>query len=223
MSDVRFVVNQGNPNSANNGSPVAARGNPLGELITMPWYQQAVFDGRVFQVQLGTENAPINSTTAIDDELVWATVDVPATTVIVPVYVEVNVATWTTGTLIDFMLEVDNAANRYSSGGTAFTPLNLNAGSGSTSNCTAYVGTDVAASAKTSGGSLEVARLAGSENAVSTSTGSETQFRWFVGDQPGPVLAGLSSLLLHFGAASADVTGYGVIQYAEWTTNERDL
>lgn len=225
MVDNAGIVGQATTLPAqDHGRRVGQRMSPRGETITMDWIQQASFDGKLFAVTLGTEDAPIASTTSIDDTLVWAVIDVPADTSIVPVYVQVNAATWGSSTLSNVLLEADNAQNRYSSGGSAFTPLNMNTGSSNTSGCTAYVGTDVTVSAKTSGGSIEFARLAGSENNVGTSTGAEAQFTWSARYDVAPVIGGgVSSFLLHYGAASADQTGYGLVIFAEFANAEVNL
>ena len=224
MPDIRGIVGQAATLPAqSNQRSIAVRTTPRGEIVGMDWIQQAAFDGKLFIVTLGTEDAPINSTTSIDDQLVWAVIDVPADSTIVPVYCEVAAATWGSSTLSNVMLEVDNTANRYSSGGSAFTPLNMNTASSNTSGVTAYVGTDVTVSAKTSGGSLECSRLVGSENNVATTTGQESQYLWSARHNVAPVLSGTSSLLLHYGAASADQTGYGCLMFVEYANTETEL
>lgn len=216
-TDIRGKVGyETNIQNIASGFPADLRCFKDGTLMTMDWRMAKVLEGKCYQLQLGTEDAPIDSTTSIDDETVWAVVDVASTsTLVIPVYAEVHVATWTTATLINVMVEVDNGKVRYSSGGTAFTPLNLHTGSSNTSACSAYVGTDVTVSAKTSGGSIEVARLPIGEDAKATSTADEKYFVW----EPTtpPVIQGAGSLLLHFGAASADVTGYGLLRWIEVT------
>ena len=175
-----------------------------------------VAEGKVFQVQIGTEDAPVASTTSIDDELVWMMVDVPSGYIAIPIRAEAHVATWTTATLINAMLEVDNGKVRYSSGGTAFTPLNLNTGSSSASGCSAYVGTDITTAAKTASGSIEIARMTIGEDAKATATADEKFFLY--DDVCPPYVEGPASIILHFGAATADVTGYGLIKWVELTT-----
>ena len=131
-----------------------------------------------------------------------------------------NVGTFTTSTLIQAMLELDTAKNRYSSGGTVFAPKNLNgisavqkAFSGS-----AYVGTDVTTAAKTAvPGSIELARRAIGEDNIATATSVENLDReiYSVAKRPIALVSGLGSMLLHFGAATADATGYAVAQFAQ--------
>jgi len=197
------------------GFPAPARAFTDGTLATIDWRMLKVMEGKVFQIQLGTEDAPIASTTSIDDELVWAVVDVPSGYIAIPIRAEAHIATFTTATLVNAMLEVDNGKVRYSSGGTAFTPLNLNTGSSAASGCSAYVGTDITVSAKTSNGSIEVARMVFTEDAITTSSGDEKCFIY--NDVCPPYVQGPASILLHFGAATADVTGYGLLRWVELT------
>lgn len=201
-------------NSAD-GFPVDARAFKDGTLAVIDWRMIKVMEGKVFQIQLGTEDAPIASTTSIDDALVWAVVDVPTGYIAIPIRAECHVATWTTATLINAMLEVDNGKVRYTSGGTAFVPLNLNTGSSAASGCSAYVGTDITVAAKTALGSIEVARMTFGEDAKATATADEKCFIY--DDVCPPYVKGPGSILLHFGAATADVTGYGLLKWIELT------
>jgi len=205
--------------NAANGFPVDARAFKDGTLGAIDWRMLKVMEGKVYQIQLGTEDAPINSTTSIDDVTVWALVDVPSGYIAIPIRAECHVATFTTATLVNAMLEVDNGKVRYSTGGTAFTPLNLHTGSSAASGCTAYVNTGteagVTASAKTSSGSIEVARMVITEDAIATTSGDEKCFIY--DDVCPPYVEGPASMLLHFGAATADVTGYGLLRWIELT------
>ena len=210
----RAAIDANIPNAAN-GFPVDARAFKDGTLATMDWRMMKVMEGKVFQIQLGTEDAPIDSTTSIDDVTVWALVDVPAGYIAIPIRAECHVATYTTATLINCMLEVDNGKVRYSTGGTAFTPLNLHTGSSAASGCSAYVGTDITAGAKTASGSIEVARMVITEDVITTASGDEKCFIY--DDVCPPYVQGPASIILHFGAATADVTGYGLLRWIELT------
>jgi hypothetical protein len=175
-------------------------------------------EGRLFLMQLGTEDAPIDSTTSIDDELVWGCVDVAAGTVAIPVYGQAVVGTWQDGTLFDYMIEIDNAKARYSSGGTAFTPLNMRtAGNAIASTSSAYVGTDVTVTAKTTGGSLEVYR-----ESIEVNVGDVTHYWPKMEYKPlrdagvPPIVVGAGSVLIHLGCTNGtDPTCYGSLQWFE--------
>ena len=214
----RVAVDANVQNTAD-GFPADARAFLDGTLGAMPWELLKTFEGKVYQIQIGDENDAVNSTTTIDDQLVWAVVDVPsASTIIIPVRAEVHIATFTTATLVNAMLEVDNGKVRYDSTGTAFTPLNLHTGSSNASACSAYVNTSTTAgvtvAAKTSSGSLEIARMVFTEDAITTSSGDEKAFI-YANDPCPPIIQGPASLLLHFGATTADVTGFGLIKWIE--------
>ena len=189
--------------------------NRMGFQTSMNWVDKLASMGYLYTVTLGTENAPINSTTGIDDQLVWALVDNVAANVIIPIHFEAHVATWTTATNIEAMIEIDNGKARYSSGGSAFTPINLRTDNPRSSGGAAYVGTDVTTAAKTSGGSIELARCVISEDAKATATADEKYFVWPAKTSVPVFIVGVGSLLFHFGAATADVTGYGSMIFAE--------
>ena len=197
------------------GFPIDARAFQDGTLGAIDWRMLKVMEGKVFQLQIGTEDAPVDSTATIDDLLVWGVVDVPEGIIAIPIRAEVHVADFTTATDIFCMLEVDNAKQRYTSGGTAFTPLNLNTGSSSASGCSAYAGTDITVGAKTTGGSIEVARVVITEDNVGTGIGGEKFF--FYDDVCPPFVKGPASIILHFGAGSADAKGFGLVKWVELT------
>ena len=177
------------------------------------WRQALIIAGRGYMLQFGTEDAPIASTTSIDDLLVTAVVDVPSGTSAIPLYGQGVVATWTTATLINYMIEVDNTKVRRSSGGSAFTPLALRTDAPIASASTVYVGPDVVTSAKTSGGSLEIYR-----ESIEVNVGDVADYWPKMEYSPlvSPVVVGPASIIVHFGAATADMTVYGNLMWVEY-------
>lgn len=196
--------------------------NKRGELIVMDFWTQLFMEGRMFHMQIGTESTPANSTTTFNDEVVWMLLDTSAGTTTLPAYCEVHMDTLTTGTAAEAMLEIDRAKNRYSAGGTAFVPENLRTDRPRASTCTkCYVGTDIAAAVKTAvPGSMEIARHVFTEDAIATATGIEVgnPFIFNAKERPGVAVVDIGSVLVHFGATTADVTGYGLLQWAEIPT-----
>ena len=79
-----------------------------GDINNADWKQAYVLSGRAFMLQFGAEDAPVASTGSVDDQLAMATVDVPSGTTIIPMWGQGVVGTWTTGTLVNYMIEVDN-------------------------------------------------------------------------------------------------------------------
>ena len=196
------------------------RANRRGEFVICDFWQQLIFDGRMFHMQIGTESAPVNATVDIDDRLAWTVVDGAAGTTILPALWEVTYDILTDATIVTTMLEIDRAKARYDSGGTAFVPANLRTDSPRASvAAVARVGTDVALLAKTAvPGSIEIGHHMFFEDAIATGTANEHQ-SWSVRaqDRPMGVIVGVGSLIGHLGCATAtnDVTGYGCLQGAE--------
>jgi hypothetical protein len=201
------------------GQERTARINRRGELVVSDFWLQMCLDGRVYGVTLGTEDAPINTTTSIDDQLVWAVSDVPVGSVIIPSVAQAQIGTWTTSTLLNMMLEADTGKVRYSSGGTAFVPINLRADTPRVSRTASYVGTDVTVAAKSSTaagvGSLEFYRVSAEVN-LGDAADPFIEFRWVA--RTSPILVGASSFLFHLGCATADATAYGYYEFAELDT-----
>ena len=211
-----FPVAGGHPQAVADGDLIKSARTPQGFEISVDWIQAYINAGHAYHVQFGDENAPIDGT-VIDDTTVQALIDVPANLVVIPYRVECTIAAWTTATLAEAMLEVDNGKVRFTSGGTAYTPLNLNTVNPQTlpSGIVARVGPDITAAAKTSGGSLEIAREQFSEDAIDTAT--PNHFKKFLWEGPSPIVGDTASFLLHFGSASADIQGYGSISFIAMT------
>ena len=193
--------------------------NRLGSLVVTDLVDQLVLGGWAYHVQLGTEDAPINSTTSIDDQLVWAVADNNAGYACIPLLCELNIDFVDTAVNSDAMLEVDKDLKRYSSGGTAFVPANMRGDDARSFNGVAYVGTDVTVIAKSAvPNSVELARKSLGEDAVTDPTTGKLQYDpilYSAKQRPIFVMIDASSLLFHFGAGTADLNGYGVLQFAQ--------
>jgi len=197
------------------GGWLPARATRDGSICSIDWRQLAVMEGKGYIMQMGDEDAPINSTVAITDILVWATVDVPLGTTIIPISAQAAIGVWAaTSVLIDFMIEVDDAKVRRGSGGAAFVPLNLNTGSSNTSACTCYTltGAGVVATAKVAGHSLELFRASVEVNWGDA--GDDFPNLFWTPKVP-PTIVGPASLVLHLGATTADCQAYGNVQWIE--------
>ena len=188
-----------------------------GALHTVDWLQALILEGRGFSIQMGTEDAPVDLTVAIDDILVWALVDIPAGTTAIPIFAQGVIATWSDGTLLNMMIEIDRAKTRYASGGTAYTPLNLRTDTPIASLATAFVDADTVPSAKSVGGSLEIYR-----ESIEVNVGDAADY-WppmeYEPDHP-EMVVGPASMIFHFGAANGGTapTGYGSMQWIEMPT-----
>jgi hypothetical protein len=197
----------------------------------MDFYTQMVLDGRTFGVQIGTMDGgsgAVNSTgTAPADTVVWALTDCVIGTTIIPVQCQVAVQTWESATLIDFMLEADMGKVRFAAvgGGGAFTPLNMRGDDPRAAVSVSYVnlttGAGVTAAAKSTiggrDGSTEFYQTAIEVNVGDAADGiPETSLNWMAKDSGSPpVIVGPGSFLLHFAAATADLTGYGNYRFIE--------
>lgn len=201
--------------------------NRRAEIVVADFWLQMALDGRMFGVDIATENDGVNSTVAIDDLLVWAVSDIAVGTVIIPCEAKVAVVTWTTSTLLDFMLEADFGKQRYSSGGTAVTAANLRgdyprAASGvNRVNTGSNAGVTTSAKSTLHGadGSLEFHRHSIEVNWGNAGDGiPDVGFTWRATDAGAPpIIDGPGSFLFHLGAA-VDVTAWGYYSYAELPT-----
>jgi hypothetical protein len=198
------------------------------ELITIDFWTQLVLEGRCFHMQVGTEDAPVNTTGAMDDELAWMLVDTQAGTTTLPAFADVWVTTPSNTTAIaNAMLEIDRAKARYSSGGTAFVPENLRTDRPRASACAcAYVwSTDIVTGTKTAvPGSMEIARKCMWDTTPSTTNEgcdfvANVRPLYTVRTQLPAAIVGVGSLVFHCGCATADTYVYGVLDWAEIPTS----
>ena len=194
--------------------------NRMGMQVIVDFFSQLVLSGYGYHMQIGTEDAPVASTTSIDDLLVWMVKDNPAGSALIPLLYEVNIGNFTTATLVISMLEADKDKLRYSSGGTAFVPANLRGDDPNAATGDSFVGTDITVAAKSAvPNSVELARLQHLEDVIADPGNGQLSARpciYSVKERPMLVLVDASSLLAHHGAATADVNSYGVMQFAQF-------
>ncbi|MHC4867017.1 MAG: hypothetical protein ACYTEX_23310 [Planctomycetota bacterium] len=200
------------------GSEKVPRSNRRGELVVCDFWTQLMLDGRIFHMQVGTESAGVNTTTTAADTLVMMVVDGLDGWTLLPVLYEVSVDAAAAATQPEAYLEIDNAKVRYNTGGTAFVPENLRTDRPRTSvAASAYVGTDITTNAKTAvPGSIEIGHHTFWEDAIATPTGAELHhYVISAKERPLPAVVGIGSILGHFGASTADATGFACLQWAE--------
>ena len=216
------TVRQNSYSNYSEGQERSARLNRRGELVVIDFFSQCVLDGRTFHLQIGTEDAPVNTTGALDDTLGDILWDNPVGHTAMPFSASVNIVDVTTATLISAMIEVDRALNRYSSGGTAYVPENLRTDRPRVAVGGAfYVGApDVTLAAKTAvPGSIELWRHNFGNDALATQLMSEIlNQRFSLRDNPFAVVVGTGSLILEVGAATADATHYGMLDVIQIPT-----
>jgi len=221
MSDLRSVATTIPTRKTADDSPSNVRSLRDGSIVTMSQLQALAFEGRCFVAYAGVEDAPIDLETSIDDTTAFLVIDVASGTTVFPYWAQCVMATWSDSTLLNFMIEVDNAAARRSSVGTAFTPLNLRTDNPISSTSTVFRSADadlLTLSAKTAGGSLELYR-----ESIEVDTGLAGAYWPKMEYRPEavPVVIGPASVIVHFGATVnvTEATGYGSIQWAEVPTS----
>ena len=90
--------------------------NRFGFQVVTDFFTQLVLSGFGYHMQLGTEDAGVASTTAIDDALASMVADNSAGNAMIPLTYEVTPGVLATATLVQAMLEVDKNKARFSSG-----------------------------------------------------------------------------------------------------------
>lgn len=195
--------------------------NQFGAQIQVDFFTQLVLSGYAYHQQIGTASAGVASTTSIDDELVWMLADNAASFAMMPLLYEVTPGVYGGATIAYAMLEVDKDKTRYTSGGTAYVPANMRTDDDKSATGVFYVGTDVAALAKSAvPNSVELARKQYTEDALADTLGYPGIWDARVYDiarRPPTVLIDASSILCHFGVSGTDATGYGVLQFAQFS------
>lgn len=195
--------------------------NRSGSLIVTDFLTQLILGGWAYHIQAGTEDAPVASTAAIDDQLAFMLVDQNAGYAMLPLGVQTVIANWTTGTLFNTMLEADKDKARYNSGGTLFVPTNLRGDDPRTFSGVAYVcAADIVANAKSAvPNSVELWRGGVTEDAQATPDAAAAanggNATYSIRVNPFIVLTDVSSFVVHHGATTADANSYGNFQFAQ--------
>lgn len=196
--------------------------NSMAMQVVVDFWTQLALSGFLFHVQMGTEDAGATFTGALDDQLAAILLDNNAGYALIPALFEVNPGVIAGATLTQAMLELDKAKQRYASGGTAFAPENLNGLDRASFNGSAYVagGSDIVAAAKSAvPNSVELARRMWTEDALADTIGYpgawDTEV-YSVHRRPMAVLVDASSIVAQVGSATADMTGYAVVQAAQF-------
>ena len=198
--------------------------NKAGAQIVIDLFTQFLLSGYCFHMQTGTEDAPITTQGPLDDTKPIIVADC-LSGAMMPLLAEINVQAHSTSTLIGALLEADMDKARYSSGGTVYVPEQMNkaATGAAAANGTFYTeeGSAIVAAAKSAvPASLELARAQLSEDAIGDpGTGMFAQLGqplFTVRRQMPVILTNPGSLCLHFGSATAAITGYAALEFAQF-------
>src|SRR3990167_4932875 len=216
-----FIVRHSSTQAVGESNAERAVINRAGFQVVTDFLTQITLAGWGYHMQLGTEDAGVASTTAIDDALASMVADNIAGKAMIPLLYEVTVGVIATATIVQAMLELDKDKVRYTSGGTAYVPANLRGDdNNSASGAGFFVGADVTIAAKSAvPNSVEFARKFYIEDALTDSLGYPGAWEPCVYSarlRPIAVLIDAASIVGHFGAATADVTGYAVLQFAQF-------
>ena len=195
--------------------------NRIGFQVIVDFWTQLALSGFTYHMQFGTENAGATFTAALDDQLAMFLVDQNAGYALIPMLMEINPGVVAGATLLQTMLELDKAKNRENSGGTAFTPENMNGSDANSFNGSAFVGgaSDIVPLAKSAvPDSVELARRDFLEDALADTIGYPGA--WDIEVYScfrRPMAIGLDTCALVglAGAATAQPVGYGVLQFAQ--------
>ena len=199
-----------NAGSAQDGPVSVTR---RGEQIVIPWYQHLMDKGRLYQDSPSTvaTGLTVAVTTYVATTPVWM-MDVATGTTVVPISLEARQVGTVAGGVIKCILSADRIA-RYSSGGTAKTPINLKIGGAQGPTAvgprasTSVVYTGATAAAVNTHIELFSTFLTQDVGAGTLPGSMQTIFAWPRDPlEPPPMLVGPASLLFHTFAATTNAT-----------------
>mgnify|MGYP001606547473 FL=1 len=217
MSDFRIFAEQFNVGRSVDGWR-AARGLRDGSLVTVPWYQALVFEGRCFGMHGGSVTTPMAGHAAIDADQPEGSIYIATTGVsLIPLYIMMAMETGATTLAQGGMMAAISNINVGAGTSTAFTPFNLKMTTvGYTPSASAAVtytgnGTDPL----TAGNFLEIARASAVIDADAATSGIiPPVLKWAAGDALlAPMVEDIGSILA-YGEAAAN-TLYLTMFWAE--------
>ena len=211
--------------AVNEGRRERASVNRLAIREVVDFFTQLQLAGLTFGVQAGTEDAGVAATNTIDDQLAFILADCNATYGVIPLLYEARpTPAADTTTLAMAMLELDMAKKRYSSAGTVFTARNLLAQAPQAFQGACYAGGDIVTLAKSAvPDSVELARKDYFEDALDDKIGYPGWWDpcvYSVKTRPMAVSYGVSAILGHLGSATALITGYARLEFAQLTIGQ---
>jgi hypothetical protein len=197
--------------------------NKWGSQITTSLMVQMLLSGFAFHMQAGNEDAPVTTNGPTDDTKPVIIADC-LSGAMMPLKFQIALQAHGSATLIAAVLEADMDKARWSSGGTVYVPeqMNKHAAAADAANGTFYTieGSDIVAAAKSAvPASVELARKGLSEDAIADPGIGHMAIDgdvFNINRDPGVILANPGSLLGHFGSATADVTGYAILEFAQF-------
>jgi hypothetical protein len=220
--DDQYIVRHRSIPSISEGVADRSIMNKFGAQVVVDFYTQLLLSGFCFHIQTGNEDAPITTNGPLDDTKPVIVADC-SSGAMMPLLAEVAVQAHGASTLIGALLEADMDKARWSSGGTVYVPEQLNkaATGADAANGVFYTieGSDVVAAAKSATpASVELARKQLSEDAIGDPTTGHFGLvpLFSVRERVPVVLTNPGSLLVHFGSATADVTGYASLDFAQY-------
>src|SRR3972149_2079055 len=207
--------------SLNAGADGPAALSRRGEQLTVPWYQEWVNKGRVYQASTPT----VGTAVALSGTGYVATtpallLTVPAGTTAVPLLVRLRQGGTVAGGVITGLIAADTI-NRYSSGGTAHTIINLKiGGAGAPTNGTgARVSACSFYSGATAAGVTTHIQLYGAiithDVATTPNAFQNVVPDWPLPGEPAPLLVGPASLLVHSFAATTAPSWHYAVRWIE--------
>ena len=222
MAEEVFRVRHTTIPAVGEADAVLAIVNRLGSQIVTDFFTQLILSGYAYHMQAGTEDAGINSTDAMDDELVWMVADNAVGEAMMPLGYDCTPGLHGAAAISMAMLEVDKGKVRYVSGGTTYAPANLRSDDPNSPNGTFKIvqGAGIVTAAKSAvPDTVELARKSFTENTLADTLGYpgawETQVYSIRRDAP-CVIIDAGSIVGHFGASGADLVGYGTLQFAQF-------
>ncbi len=196
--------------------------NRMGAQVVTDFVTQLVLSGYAYHMQVGNEDQGVASTLVISDTLVSMVADNSAGNAMIPLLYECTPGVIASASIVQAMLEADKDKVRWSSNGAAFVPANMRTDDPHSANGTFYIidAAGVITAAKSAvPNSVELARQDFLEDAMSPTIGYPGTWEtvvYSIRKRPPFVLLDASSIVAHFGSASADITGYSVLQFAQF-------
>ena len=195
--------------------------NRMGFQVVTDFFTQMILSGRAYHIQVGTEDAGVEISADLDDELAFIICDNSVGNCMMPLLYEATPGVIAGAKILQAALTVDKDIVRYSSAGTAYVPANLRGDDRNAASGVFYVQSDdvIPVAASASPNCIDLARQDFLEDTIAASIGYPGMWNtlvYSIRKRPSCAIIDAGSIVCQFGANTDQPVSYGCMEFAQF-------